>query len=170
MKSQTRSFQQALEEKLAQAQKENVRRLGNIEHRLEFVDEVNGVEYINDAKASDINSTWYSIDCMEKPVVWIACSSEYDEADELLDEIDYGKLRAVIVMGKNSNELVQFFSERTELVGKVNTMIEAVAHATLVAERGDIVLFSPACEDFEHFKSYKDSGQQFRKAVREMRL
>jgi len=170
MKSQFQSLQSTLENKLVQARKENMRRLGDIEHRLEFVDEVNGVEYINDAKACDINSTWYSIDCMERPVVWIVCASQYGDNDELFDEIDYSKLRAVIVLGGKVDELVQFIGERIELVGRVNTMIEAVAHATLMAEQGDAVLFPPACSDFEHFKNYKESGQQFRKAVREMRL
>lgn len=170
MKSQFQSLQKTLEDKLVQARKENMRRLGDIEHRLEFVDEVNGVEFINDAKACDINSTWYSIDCMERPVVWIVCASEYGDDDVLFDEIDYTKLKAVIVMGRNAEELAQFIGERIELVGRVNTMIEAVAHAALMAEPGDAVLFSPACSDFEHFRNYKDSGQQFRKAVREMRL
>lgn len=170
MKSQFQSLQKTLENKLVQARKENMRRFGDIEHRLEFVEEVNGVEFINDAKACDINSTWYSIDCMERPVVWIVCASEYGDDDVLFDEIDYTKLKAVIVMGRNAAELAQFIGERTELVGRVNTMIEAVAHAALMAEPGDVVLFSPACSDFEHFRNYKDSGQQFRKAVREMRL
>ena len=100
MQHRTQTIQKALENKLVVARKENMRRLGNVEHRLEFVDEVNGVEFINDAKATDINSSWYSVDCMEKPVVWIAGSSHLETDLELFSELDAAKIKALIVMGK----------------------------------------------------------------------
>lgn len=166
----TQFIQQALENKLVSARREQLRRLGDIEHRLEFVDEVNGVEFINDAKSTDINSTWYSIDCMEKPIIWIMSSSQYENDYSLFDEIDTTKIKAIIVMGSAQENIKEVFSKSVELIGKVNTLEEAVAHAYLAADAGDVVMFSPACSDYENFKHFKDAGQRFRKAVREERL
>jgi UDP-N-acetylmuramoylalanine--D-glutamate ligase len=170
MQHRTQTIQKALENKLVVARKENMRRLGNVEHRLEFVDEVNGVEFINDAKATDINSSWYSVDCMEKPVVWIAGSSHLETDLELFSELDAAKIKALIVMGNAQENVMRAFENRIDLIGRVNTMNEAVAHAILISNEGDAVLFSPACSDYETFKHFKDAGQQFRKAVRETRL
>lgn len=170
MKPINQSVERALENKLVEARKETMRRLGDIEHRLEFVDEVNGVEFVNDAKATDINSTWYSIDCMDRPIVWIVSSSQYEDDYALFDEIDAKKVRALIIMGTAKEEMKKAFENRIELIGHVNTMNEAVAHAILISEEGDVVLFSPACSDYDNFKHYKEAGQQFRKAVRETRL
>lgn len=170
MKPQIQTIQKALENKLVEARKENLRALGDIEHRLEFVDELNGVEYINDAKASDVNASWYSIDCMEKPVIWILSSSPYEEDYAAFEEIETGQIKAIIVMGQDKDAVISAFEEKVELIGRVNTMLEAVAHATLTADEGDVVLYSPACSDFDTFKHYKNAGQEFRKAVREMRL
>ena len=170
MKTNTKEIQKALENKLVEARKENVRRLREIEHRLEFVDKVDGVEYINDAKSTDINSTWYSIDCMTRPIVWISSSSEHEEDYSLFNELDHKKIKALIIMGSAQEELKQWFAGSIELIGKVNTVEEAVEHAMLVSDPGDVVLFSPACFDYDNFKHYRDSGQQFRKAVREIQL
>ncbi|MEZ4720620.1 MAG: cyanophycin synthetase [Flavobacteriales bacterium] len=170
MKPINQSVERALENKLVEARKETMRRLGDIEHRLEFVDEVNGVEFVNDAKATDINSTWYSIDCMDRPIVWIVSSSQYEDDYALFGEIDAKKVRALIIMGTAKEEVKKAFENRIELIGHVNTMNEAVAHAILISNEGDVVLFSPACSDYDNFKHYKEAGQQFRKAVRETRL
>jgi UDP-N-acetylmuramoylalanine--D-glutamate ligase len=163
-------IQKALENKLVSARKENLRRLSDIEHRLEFVDHVDGIEFINDAKSTDINSTWYSIDCMEKPIIWLISSSQYENDFSLFSEIDTTKLKAIIVMGTDQEGVIAQFKNSVELIGQVNTLEEAVSHAYLVADSGDVVLFSPACSDYENFKHYKDAGQRFRKAVREARL
>lgn len=170
MKAMKQSIERALESKLVEARKETMRRLGDIEHRLEFVDKVNDVEFVNDAKATDINSTWYSIDCISRPIVWIVNSSQYEDDCSLFDEIDAKKVRALIVMGTAKERVEIAFGERIKLIGRVNTMHEAVAHANRIAEAGDVVLFSPACLGYDSFKHYKEAGQQFRKAVRETRL
>lgn len=170
MESKTQHIQEALEHKLVEARKESIRNLSNIEHRLEFVDYYKGVEYINDAKATDINSTWYSIDCLERPIIWIASSSEHDSDFELFKEIDVRKIKAMIIMGDAREELQAFFAKRLDMIGVVNTVEEAVEHAMLLSNHDDIVLFSPACSDYNNFKHFKDAGQQFRKAVRETRL
>ncbi|MBT3647372.1 MAG: hypothetical protein HN542_03930 [Flavobacteriales bacterium] len=170
MKSQIETVEQAIEARLVEARKESLKRLGDIEHRLEFVELYEEVEFINDAKAADLNSTWYSIDCMDKPIVWIVSSTTYEEDYSLFDELDTSKIRAVIIMGTNKDPIQEKLEGRVELVGQVNTMIEAVSHATLIADSGDVVLYSPAFSDFEPSTHFKERGQQFRKAVREMRL
>jgi UDP-N-acetylmuramoylalanine--D-glutamate ligase len=170
MQANTQNIQKALEDKLVKARKENLQRMADIEHRLEFVGEVNGAHCINDAKSTDINSTWYSMDCLEAPIIWIASSSQYEDDYELFDEIDARKLKAMIIMGGAKDELEARFQGKVELIGKVNTLNEAVSHAMLIANEGDSVLFSPACSDYDSFKHYKEAGQQFRKAVREEQL
>lgn len=170
MKSQTTTVEKAIEARLVEARKESLRRLGDIEHRLEFVEEYEEVEFINDAKAADLNSTWYSIDCMDKPVVWIMSSTTYEDDYSLFDELDTSKIKAVILMGTNQEVIEERLQGKVELIGKVNTMLEAVSHASLAASKGDVVLYSPAFMDFETNTHYKERGQQFRKAVREMRL
>ena len=155
---------------LIEQRKQQLNQLSNIEHRLEYVDEVNGVEYINDAKASNINSSWNSIDCIDKKLVWIVGSSQYERDLHLFSEIDAEKIKAIIILGTNKGGVEEAFRNRVELIGTVNTIMEAVEHAELISDQGEVVLFSPSCSDFETFKNYKDSGQQFRKAVREMRL
>ena len=105
-------IQKALENKLVSARKENLRRLSDIEHRLEFVDHVDGIEFINDAKSTDINSTWYSIDCMEKPIIWLISSSQYENDFSLFSEIDTTKLKAIIVMGTDQEGVIAQFKIR----------------------------------------------------------
>lgn len=169
MNTQT-TLKQRLQNPLVQARKQRLSQLGNIEHRLEYVDTYEGVEYINDAKASDANSTWYSLDCMEKPVVWIMSSSEFEEDLALFYEMDTENVKALIILGTAKTRMEEIFEHKIELVGKVNTVYEAVEHAHLIANQGDVVLFSPACSDFDTYRSYRDCGQQFRKAVREIQL
>ncbi|HAW18792.1 MAG TPA: hypothetical protein DCX14_01295 [Flavobacteriales bacterium] len=170
MRATIQSIEKALDNKLVSARKENLQRLADIEHRLEFVATVDGVEYINDAKSTDVNSTWYSLDCLEGPVIWIASSCQFEEDYALLKEVDISNVKALIVLGEAKDEFVRRFDGRIELVTKVNTLTEAVSHAMIGSDKGDMVLFSPACSDYQNFRHYKEAGQQFRKAVREVQL
>ncbi|GAB5538775.1 MAG: hypothetical protein Salg2KO_08780 [Salibacteraceae bacterium] len=170
MESNIKNIQQALENKLVTARKESLQRLANIEHRLEFVDTFNGIDFINDAKATDINSTWYSIDCLEDPIIWIASSCQYEEDYQLFDEFDTDKIKALIVMGNAQEELYACFKGKVSSISRVSNLTEALQCAKEHGANGDAVLFSPACADYENFKHYKEAGQQFRKAVREAQL
>ena len=170
MEASIQNIQKTLEDKLVQARKENLQRMADIEHRLEFVDVVNGVQYINDAKSTDINSTRYSMDCLEAPIIWIVSSNQYEDEYDLFNEIDTRKIKALIIMGGAQEELKKRFESKVELIGTVNTFHEAVSHAMLVSNAGDSVLFSPTCSDYASFKHYKEAGQLFRKAVREAQL
>jgi UDP-N-acetylmuramoylalanine--D-glutamate ligase len=170
MESNIKNIQAALENKLVSARKAGLKRMANIEHRLEFVDAFNGVDYINDAKSTDINSTWYSIDCLEEPIIWIASSCQYEEDYQLFDEIDTNKVKALIIMGQAKTELSEKFRGKIDTIALVDSLEEAVSKSTNLAESSDTVLFSPACSDYDSFKHYKEAGQLYRKLVREVQL
>jgi len=163
-------IEEAFDQKLIDARKENLRRLADIEHRLEYVDCFNGIEYINDAKASDINSSWYSLDNISNPIVWIMSSCMHESDYDLLDEIDVNVLRGVVVVGSNQAAILEVFQSKLENIGMANSIHHAVELANEWAETGDSVLYSPAFSDLENYVHFKERGQQFRKAVRELQL
>jgi UDP-N-acetylmuramoylalanine--D-glutamate ligase len=170
MKTQTSTLERKIDQQLVQVRKENIKRLNDIEHRLEYVDMVNGIEYVNDAKAADINSSWYSIDCMEKPIVWIISSCPYEDDYSLFEEIDTDKVKAMVVLGKNPDAIEAIFSGKVQRIQRADDLLDAVAKANTQATEGDLVLYSPAFSDLDEYKHYKENGQAFRKAVREVQL
>lgn len=140
----------------------------NAEHRLEFINRVNGVEYINDSKATNVNSAWYALESMEKPVVWIAGGvdkgNNYKELKALVKE----KVRYIICLGLDNIKIHQAFQDDVDMI--INTMSakEAVHVASRLAQKGDCVLLSPACASFDLFDNYEDRGRQFKEAVRNL--
>lgn len=140
----------------------------NIEHRLENVLTVGGVQYINDSKATNVNSTWYALECMDRPVVWIAGGTDkgndYSEIYDLVKD----KVKALICMGKDNRKLHECFSPILEVITDAGSAEEAVKKAAELAEDGDIVLLSPCCASFDLFKNYEDRGRQFKEAVRKL--
>jgi len=137
-----------------------------IEHRLEPVLKVYGVEYINDSKATNVNATWYALDCMSKPTVWICGGvdkgNNYGELLSLVGD----KVKAIICLGKDNAKLVEAFGGLVSDVQEVNSMEDAVKVAYRLADKGDAVLLSPACASFDLFDSYEDRGRQFKKQIR----
>lgn len=140
----------------------------NIEHRLENVLTVKGVQYINDSKATNVNSSWYALECMDKPVVWIAGGTDkgndYSELYELVEK----KVKALICLGKDNTKLHKSFEGKIEIITDALSAKEAVEKAYEIAEDGDVVLLSPCCASFDLFKNYEDRGRQFKNAVREL--
>ena len=140
----------------------------NIEHRLERVMKVRGVLYINDSKATNVNSTWYALECMKHPVIWIAGGTDkgndYTEIEELVRE----KVKALICLGKDNRKLHEFFGPIVHTVTDASSAKEAVQKAYGLASDGDVVLLSPCCASFDLFKNYEDRGRQFKEAVREL--
>ena len=140
----------------------------NAEHRLEFINRVNGVEYINDSKATNVNSAWYALESMEKPVVWIAGGvdkgNNYKELKALVKE----KVRYIICLGLDNIKIHQAFQDDVDMI--INTMSakEAVHVASRLAQKGDCVLLSPACASFDLFDNYEDRGRQFKEAVKNL--
>ena len=138
----------------------------NVEHRLEFVAKVNGVEFINDSKATNINSTWFALESMEKPTIWIVGGvdkgNDYSELLPLVDE----KVKAVICLGENNDKIKDAFCDKVETLVEARSAVEAVAYAYRLARKDESVLLSPACASFDLFESYEDRGNQFKQAVR----
>lgn len=138
----------------------------NVEHRLEFVAKVNGIEFINDSKATNVNSTWYALESMDKPTVWIVGGvdkgNDYDSLLPLVKE----KVSAVVCLGKDNEKIKDAFTGTVEVIAEASSALEAVALAYQLAKKDQSVLLSPACASFDLFENYEDRGRQFKQAVR----
>ncbi|WP_456379413.1 UDP-N-acetylmuramoyl-L-alanine--D-glutamate ligase [Lutibacter sp.] len=138
------------------------------EHRLESVLKINGVQYINDSKATNVNATFYALDSMQSPTVWIV--GGVDKGNDYLDLMPLvrEKVKAIICLGVDNQKIVQTFYNVVDLVVETVGAEEAVKVAYKIAEKGDTVLLSPACASFDLFENYEDRGNKFKKAVREL--
>ena len=139
-----------------------------VEHRLEYVSTVNGVRYVNDSKATNVNSTWYALESMTTPTVLILGGkdkgNDYTEIEALVKE----KVKAIVCMGKDNQKLLDFFGDKVAEIRDTHSIEEAVAACASLATDGDTVLLSPCCASFDLFKSYEDRGEQFKREVRKM--
>ncbi len=140
-----------------------------VEHRLEYVDTIDGVRYINDSKATNVNSCWYALESMGPNTVLILGGkdkgNDYSEIASLVDE----KVKAIVAMGKDNTKIVDFFAPRGVKVIDTHSIDEAVAACRDIATDGDTVLLSPCCASFDLFKSYEDRGRQFKDRVRALK-
>ncbi|NOR28679.1 MAG: UDP-N-acetylmuramoyl-L-alanine--D-glutamate ligase [Lutibacter sp.] len=138
------------------------------EHRLESVLKINGVQYINDSKATNVNATFYALDCMQSPTVWIV--GGVDKGNDYLDLMPLvrEKVKAIICLGVDNQKIVQTFYNVVDLVVETAGAEEAVKVAYKIAEKGDAVLLSPACASFDLFENYEDRGNKFKQAVKEL--
>ncbi len=157
---------------LVKVRKETIRQsiqsFQGVPHRLEKVLKINHVEYINDSKATNVNATFYALDGIKKPIVWIAGGvdkgNDYAELMPLVRE----KVKAIICLGVDNTKLKESFGNVIDLMVETYSMEEAVKVAYKVAERGDAVLLSPACASFDLFKNYEDRGDQFKAAIKNL--
>ncbi len=140
----------------------------NIEHRLEFVTKVHGISFINDSKATNINSTWYALESMSEPVIWIAGGVDKGNDYTELYELVGAKVKALICLGTDNSKLQEAFAGRIETIAEASSADEAVQLAYDLGYKGDTVLLSPACASFDLFQNYEDRGQQFKAAVRRL--
>ncbi len=140
----------------------------NVEHRLEFVAKVHGIEFINDSKATNINSTWFALESMDKPCIWIVGGvdkgNDYSELSALVTD----KVKAIICLGKNNKKIIDAFSNKVETIVEASTALEAVAYGYRLAKKDETVLLSPACASFDLFENYEERGNEFKKAVRSL--
>jgi UDP-N-acetylmuramoylalanine--D-glutamate ligase len=136
------------------------------EHRLEFVLKINGVQYINDSKATNVNATFYALDSVKKPTVWIV--GGVDKGNDYLDLMPLvrEKVKAIICLGLDNQKIMQTFGNVVDLIVETAGAEEAVKVAYKIAEKGDTVLLSPACASFDLFENYEDRGNKFKEAVR----
>ncbi|MBD5274433.1 MAG: UDP-N-acetylmuramoyl-L-alanine--D-glutamate ligase [Bacteroides sp.] len=139
-----------------------------VEHRLEYVDTINGVKYVNDSKATNVNSTWYALESMTTPTVLILGGkdkgNDYTEIEGLVKE----KVKAIVCMGKDNSKLLDFFSGKVAHISDTHSIEEAVKECAALAEEGDTVLLSPCCASFDLFKSYEDRGEKFKAEVKKL--
>ncbi len=157
---------------LVKVRKETIRQsiqsFQGVPHRLEKVLKINHVEYINDSKATNVNATFYALDGIKKPIVWIAGGvdkgNDYAELMPLVRE----KVKAIICLGMDNTKLKESFGNVIDLMVETYSMEEAVKVAYKIAERGDAVLLSPACASFDLFKNYEDRGDQFKAAIKNL--
>jgi UDP-N-acetylmuramoylalanine--D-glutamate ligase len=148
---------------------ENVRQsMTNFEgerHRLEYVASVRGIEFINDSIATNINSVWFALENINRPIIWIAGghakSNGYSEIQELVIQ----KVKAIICLGMNNAKIIEAFAKYIPMIFESQSAEEAVNIAYKLGQKGDTVLLSPGCASFDLFKNYEDRGNQFKKAV-----
>lgn len=140
----------------------------NIEHRLELVNSVYGMRFINDSKATNVNSTWYALESMPEPIVWIVGGVDKGNDYEQLKELAKTKVRAIICLGKDNAKIHKEFEGVVDTIIDTDNMQDAVYNAYKQGEKGDTVLLSPACASFDLFEDYEDRGRKFKDAVRNL--
>ena len=165
------SMAAGLSASLLDIRKDDIRRalsdFDGVEHRLEHVDTIGGVEYINDSKATNVNSTWYALESMHRPTVLILGGkdngNDYSEILPLVKE----KVKGIVAMGKDNAKIVSFFDGVVPVVD-THSLADAIEACRSMAVDGDTVLLSPCCASFDLFKSYEDRGRQFKQAVKSL--
>ena len=136
-----------------------------VEHRLEYVASVRGIEFINDSKATTLNGKWYALAKKARPIIWIAGGIDKDLDYSQLLETVVQKVKAIVCLGVNNRRLFEAFNRFVPLMFETQSAIEAVTIAYRLGQKGDTVLFSPGCPSFDLFDNYEDRGTQFKKAV-----
>lgn len=140
----------------------------NIEHRLEHVAKISGVEYINDSKATNVNSTWYALESVNTDVILIMGGVDKGNDYDMLKDLVRQKVRAIICLGKDNKRIHEAFEDDVEVIVNTFSANEAVQVSYHLAKKGETVLLSPACASFDLFKNYEDRGNQFKMAVKEL--
>ena len=148
--------------------RESLENFQGVEHRLEHVLKINKVQYINDSKATNVNATYYALESMETPTVWIVGGQDKGNNYEELFSFVNEKVKAIICLGVDNEKLLNTFGNIVDIIVETQFMSEAVKIAYKIAEAGDTVLLSPACASFDLFENYEDRGRQFKAAVRNL--
>ena len=148
--------------------RESLMNFESIEHRLEFVAKIGGVNYLNDSKATNVNSAWYALESVDKPLIWIAGGvdkgNDYSQLSELVRE----RVRLIVCLGEDNRKIHEAFKKDVDMIVNTSSAREAVLAASKFAKKGETVLLSPACASFDLFDSYEDRGRQFKEAVRNL--
>ncbi len=156
--------------KVLNIKKESIRKclmdFKNVEHRLESVIKVHGIEFINDSKATNVNSAWYALESMTKKTVWIVGGIDKGNNYRQMEQLVQEKVKAIVCLGKDNQKIHDTFGSKMDKIVDAENMNDAVTSAYYLAKDGDIVLLSPACASFDLFDNYEDRGNQFKAAVR----
>lgn len=148
--------------------RESMGNFTNIEHRLEHVARISGIDFINDSKATNVNSTWYALESMPGDVVLILGGVDKGNDYEMLRDMVRSKVKAIVCLGKDNKRIHAAFEDDVDLIVNTSSAREAVEVSYHLAKKGDTVLLSPACASFDLFKNYEDRGNQFKQAVKEL--
>ncbi len=148
--------------------RESLENFQGAEHRLEEVLSINKVQYINDSKATNVNATYYALECMDAPTVWIVGGEDKGNNYSGLFPYVNEKVKAIICLGVDNKKLLETFGNMVDIIVETQFMSEAIKIAYKIAEAGDNVLLSPACASFDLFENYEDRGRQFKEAVRNL--
>jgi UDP-N-acetylmuramoylalanine--D-glutamate ligase len=135
---------------------------------LEYVATVGGVDYINDSKATNVNSTWYALESMDKPVIWIVGGVDKGNDYTALLPLVKEKVKVIICLGLDNNKIHSAFGKSVDLILNTTSAVDAALVAKKFAAKGDVVLLSPACASFDLFANYEDRGWQFKAAVKNL--
>ena len=148
--------------------RESLEHFENVEHRLEFVSKVNGVTFINDSKATNVNSAWYALESVNTPIIWVAGGQDKgNDYNELLPLVSK-RVKAIVCLTKDSSKIRKAFEKVVDTIIDSSSADHTVRVAYELAKEGDTVLLSPACASFDLFENYEDRGRQFKKAVRSL--
>jgi UDP-N-acetylmuramoylalanine--D-glutamate ligase len=137
----------------------------NVEHRLEFVANIHGIEFINDSKATNINSVWYALESLNKNIIWIAGGIDKGNDYTKLFELVKHKVKAIICLGIDNEKLIDAFKDKVSYISETSSIEEAVELAYYLGRKGDAVLLSPACASFDLFENFEERGSKFKAAV-----
>jgi UDP-N-acetylmuramoylalanine--D-glutamate ligase len=148
--------------------REAVQDFQGLEHRMEPVATIRGVEFINDSKATNVNSTWYALESMTKPTILILGGVDKGNDYSLIEELVKEKVKAIICLGVDNRKIHEAFGNIVSTIVNTDNAIDAVQASFHFSTKGDVVLLSPACASFDLFKNYEDRGNQFKKAVKEL--
>jgi UDP-N-acetylmuramoylalanine--D-glutamate ligase len=148
--------------------RESLSNFKSIEHRLESVGKISGISFINDSKATNVNSTWYALESMTSDVILILGGVDKGNDYSMLKTLVRQKVKAIVCLGKDNKRIHDAFEDDVEIIVNTNSAQEAAQTAYHLATKGDTVLLSPACASFDLFKNYEDRGRQFKQAVREL--
>jgi UDP-N-acetylmuramoylalanine--D-glutamate ligase len=163
------SMAAAIAARLLDIRKESVQQslteFQGVKHRLEYVATIRGIDFINDSKATNINSTWYALENSNKPVIWIAGGQDKGNDYAALLPLVQEKVKAIICLGLDNSRIKEAFANHVGGIIETRSANEAVSYAYQLGQKGDAVLLSPACASFDLFKNYEDRGNQFRTAV-----
>ncbi len=138
----------------------------NVEHRLEFVSTVHGIEFVNDSKATNVNSTWYALESFNKPVILILGGVDKGNDYSAIADLVKEKVKAIVCLGKDNTKIIEAFGSVVSEIIETETADAAVRASFQLGKKGDVVLLSPACASFDLFENYEDRGRQFKKAVK----
>jgi len=148
--------------------KESLSEFQNANHRMQHVATVGGVEFINDSKATNVNSTYFALDSIRKPIVWIAGGKDKGNDYGSLDALVQERVKAIVCLGLDNQKLIKHFEKQVPTIVQTYSATEAVEEAKRLANIGDVVLLSPACASFDLFEDYEERGNKFIEAVNEL--